>query len=80
MRYQFKALQFSLAFHTLIILLIIGLSSSSVIGSAKDIKVMRSSGVDVLDKSAIEAVENASPFPKPPIEAQIIIPIVYRLD
>jgi protein TonB len=52
----------------------------SVIGSAKDIKVMRSSGVDVLDKSAIEAVRDASPFPEPPVEAQIIIPITYKLN
>ncbi len=52
----------------------------SIVGYAKDIKVMRSSGVDVLDKSAIEAVKNASPFPEPPVEAQIIIPITYNIN
>ena len=49
-------------------------------GHAKDIKVTGSSGREVLDRSAREAVKDASPFPKPPIEAQIIIPIVYRLN
>jgi protein TonB len=49
-------------------------------GLTKDLRVMRSSSVEVLDKSAIEAVKDASPFPKPPAEAQIIIPIVYKLN
>lgn len=52
----------------------------SVTGSAKDIKIKQSSGVDILDRSAIEAVKNASPFPEPPVEAKIIIPITYKLD
>ncbi|MEW6571581.1 MAG: energy transducer TonB [Nitrospirota bacterium] len=52
----------------------------SIIGSAKDVKVVRGSGVNILDKSAMEAVKNASPFPEPPVEAQIIIPITYKLN
>jgi len=47
-------------------------------GHAKDIKIKNSSGVEILDRSSIEAVEKASPFPRPPAEAQIIIPISYR--
>jgi len=47
-------------------------------GHAKDIKINNSSGIEVLDRSSIEAVEKASPFPRPPVEAQIIIPISYR--
>jgi len=47
-------------------------------GHAKDIKIMNSSGVEILDHSSIEAVKDASPFPKPPVEAQLIIPISYR--
>jgi protein TonB len=49
-------------------------------GRAKDIRVMQSSHIDILDKSAIEAVTKASPFPKPPAEAQIIIPISYMFN
>jgi TonB family protein len=48
-------------------------------GSVRGIQLMQSSGYSILDKSAVEAVKNASPFPKPPAEAQIVIPIVYKL-
>ncbi len=48
-------------------------------GSVRDVKVMQSSGRDVLDRNAVEAVRKAVPFPRPPAESQLIIPIVYRL-
>jgi len=48
-------------------------------GYAKDIKVMQSSGFRILDKSAEEAVSRSSPFPHPPVDARIIIPILYTL-
>jgi protein TonB len=48
-------------------------------GRAKDIKVIQSSGFRILDKSAKEAVYRSSPFPHPPAEARIIIPILYTL-
>ncbi|MCL4457214.1 MAG: energy transducer TonB [Nitrospirae bacterium] len=49
-------------------------------GFVENIKIVESCGVDMLDKNAVDTVRKASPFPKPPIEAQVIIPIVYRLD
>jgi protein TonB len=49
-------------------------------GHAKGIKIAESSGVGALDKNAVDAVKSASPFPKPPVEAQIIIPILYQLN
>ncbi len=48
-------------------------------GHAKSIKILESSGIGVLDKNAVEAVKSASPFPKPPVEAKIIIPVFYQL-
>jgi protein TonB len=48
-------------------------------GHAKAIKIVESSGIGSLDNNAFEAVKSASPFPKPPVEAQIIIPIFYQL-
>jgi protein TonB len=48
-------------------------------GQAHDIEIRKSSGIKVLDQNAVEAVRKASPFPKPPAEAQIIIPIFYML-
>lgn len=49
-------------------------------GLVNGIRVLQSSGVDILDKSAVEAVRKAAPFPKPPAEAEVVIPVVYRLD
>ncbi len=49
-------------------------------GRVKNMEVKESSGRDIFDKSAIETIRTASPFPAPPIEAQIIIPILYRLN
>lgn len=49
-------------------------------GHVRDIRVIQSSGYGILDNNVIEAVKDASPFPKPPVEAQIIIPILYRLN
>ncbi|MEW6053030.1 MAG: energy transducer TonB [Nitrospirota bacterium] len=48
-------------------------------GSVKEMKIQQSSGRELLDQSALEAVRNTSPFPVPPAEAQILIPIVYSL-
>ncbi|MHB8882725.1 MAG: TonB family protein [Thermodesulfovibrionales bacterium] len=49
-------------------------------GHAKDITIKEGSGIELLDKNAIAAVRQASPFPKPPVEAQLIIPINYSLN
>jgi TonB family protein len=49
-------------------------------GHAKDIKIAEGSGIEMLDKNAVEAVKKASPFPRPPLEAHLIIPIVYKLN
>jgi periplasmic protein TonB len=49
-------------------------------GSVRGFKIIKSSGFPLLDKSAIDTVEDAAPFPKPPVEAQLVIPIVYRLE
>ncbi|MBI4689711.1 MAG: energy transducer TonB [Nitrospirae bacterium] len=49
-------------------------------GCVRDIRVVQSSGFELLDRHTIEAVKNASPFPRPPAEARLVIPIVYRLS
>jgi protein TonB len=48
-------------------------------GRVRNIEVKEGSGRDILDKSAVETIRIASPFPAPPTEAQIIIPIFYKL-
>ena len=49
-------------------------------GSVRDLKVVESSGYAVLDKSAIKTVKMAAPFPKPPVSAELVIPITFRLS
>jgi periplasmic protein TonB len=49
-------------------------------GSLKETKVMQGSGFEVLDKNALETVRDTAPFPKPPVEARLVIPIIYRLE
>lgn len=49
-------------------------------GSASDIKIIESSGFDLLDKNAVDTVRKVSPFPRPPVRAEVVIPVVYRLN
>jgi protein TonB len=49
-------------------------------GSVRNIRVVQRSGHEILDRVAVEAVRNASPFPRPPAEAEVITPVVYRLN
>lgn len=49
-------------------------------GYAKDVRIKEGSGVEMLDRNAIETVKKASPFPMPPAEAQLLIPIKYSLN
>ena len=49
-------------------------------GTVKDIKVVASSGFAILDKNAVETVKNSAPFPKPPGNAELRIPINYVLE
>lgn len=48
-------------------------------GSVRDVRVVQGSGYAALDRGAIEAVRNASPFLRSPVEAEVITPVVYRL-
>lgn len=49
-------------------------------GEAQDIVITESSGFEILDKSAVEAVRKASPFPKASVKAALRIPVVYKLN
>jgi protein TonB len=49
-------------------------------GSVREFKIIQGSGFPILDKSAIETVKDTAPFPRPPAEAQLVIPIIYRLE
>ncbi|MEO5357634.1 MAG: energy transducer TonB [Nitrospirae bacterium YQR-1] len=49
-------------------------------GVVDELKVEESSGHGLLDDSAINAVKQAAPFPKPVVSAKIVLPITYKLD
>ncbi|QWR78221.1 energy transducer TonB [Candidatus Magnetomonas plexicatena] len=49
-------------------------------GCVEELKVEESSGHGVLDDSAISAVKQAAPFPKPVLSVKIVLPITYRLE
>jgi protein TonB len=47
-------------------------------GQVRAIEVVKSSGYAILDNDAIKTVKRAAPFPPPPIEAVLIMPISYQ--
>lgn len=49
-------------------------------GEVDSLRLKESSGHKVLDNSAIETVRSAAPFPKPPVAAEITIPVLFRLQ
>jgi protein TonB len=49
-------------------------------GHVENIKILESSGFGILDKNAVETIKRVSSFPKPPVRAELIMPIVYRLE
>ena len=50
-------------------------------GQLIEVRLVQSSGKELLDKSAVEAVRRASPFPKPPVDAELEMKVrlTYRL-
>ena len=49
-------------------------------GSITEARVAQGSGHNILDQSALAALKESAPFPRPPLEAQIVLPVVYRLE
>ena len=48
-------------------------------GSVGNIRLVESSGIPLLDRSALETIRRASPFPRPPVKAEIVIPVLFKL-
>lgn len=47
--------------------------------NVEDIKIIFSSGYEVLDHNVVSVIRRTAPFPKPAIKAQLILPIAYNL-
>lgn len=48
-------------------------------GSISDLSIRATSGSEILDNAALEAVKKAAPFKAPPALARIAIPVVFNL-
>jgi protein TonB len=48
-------------------------------GQAAGIKIAQSSGFPVLDNNVVATIKEVAPFPKPPVQAELHVPIIYRL-
>jgi periplasmic protein TonB len=48
-------------------------------GSVREVAVTESSGIALLDKSAVTTVHRAAPLPKPPCDVRVVMPIAYVL-
>jgi len=49
-------------------------------GQVEDIRIIKGCGYLVLDKNAINTIKLCAPFPKPPLRAEVTLPITYRLN
>lgn len=49
-------------------------------GSIDNLKVVESGGYTILDNAAMKAVRKAEPFPVPPVQARITIPVEFNLQ
>jgi protein TonB len=48
-------------------------------GSLLDLQVRQSSGHDVLDQAAADAIRRAAPFDPPGVPVRVVIPVSFRL-
>jgi len=49
-------------------------------GTVEQLRVMKSSGHEVLDEHAIRTISSVQPYPRPPVKAELIIPIAFKLE
>lgn len=49
-------------------------------GTVENARIVKSSGYDALDSNTISTIREVQPFPKPPVKAELVIPIVYKLE
>jgi protein TonB len=49
-------------------------------GSVLTVQVRNSSGYPALDRCAVDTVRSIAPFPRPPVAAEIVMPVHFRLQ
>jgi len=48
-------------------------------GTIHELRVAESSGFPLLDRGALDTVRDTAPFPRPPVRAEITVPIQFRM-
>ena len=48
-------------------------------GHVRDIRIVKSSGFELLDSNLVETIRKVEPFPRPPISVTLKMPITYEL-
>lgn len=48
-------------------------------GHVRDIRIVKSSGYEILDSNLVETIQKVEPFPRPPISVTLNMPIIYQL-
>lgn len=48
-------------------------------GTVERIRIIKSSGYKILDENVAHTIMDVQPFPKPPVRAEIVIPVSYSL-
>lgn len=49
-------------------------------GQVADISIVKRSGHAILDKAVVATIRRISPCPKPPLPAQIVLPVTFHLE
>ncbi|HVN98133.1 MAG TPA: energy transducer TonB [Syntrophorhabdaceae bacterium] len=49
-------------------------------GSVENSRIIVSSGHEVLDKNVLAVIKEVQPFPRPPMKAELIMPVTYKLE
>ena len=49
-------------------------------GTVQNIRIVKGSGYTILDQVVVKTVQRVQPFPKPPVKAELTIPVVFRLE
>lgn len=48
-------------------------------GQVERIAIVAGSGHEILDQAVIDTIRQVAPFPRPPVSAQLVLPIVFHL-
>ncbi len=48
-------------------------------GTAGNLRIIKTSGHELLDRNVLDTITAIQPFPRPPVTAELVLPVVYKL-